>query len=158
MRYVIAASTERIINACRAALSGRPEIECRIGSVREVGTDCDAAVLSFPLAHERYGGSPRLGVAQIIENTRNDGAPKIILATPPAPPRSSTDSVSDSEVEKHVFHILDSCVGEFLNAFPECGEHAKILVHLEAAGLDRRELDAPLKAILKFVSRPNLIG
>ncbi|MGW8728494.1 hypothetical protein ACWGNF_20980 [Streptomyces sp. NPDC055808] len=109
--------------------------------------------MSFPLAHERYDGIPRIGVAQALVNKRGDGAPNIILATPPAPPQTLAASGSDSEIERHVFHVLDSCVAEFLNAFPEREESSKILVHLEAAGIDRRDLTAPLKGISKFLSQ-----
>ncbi|HWO64938.1 MAG TPA: hypothetical protein VNO31_33380, partial [Umezawaea sp.] len=89
MKYVIAASIERIVQACREALAGIPDVEFRVGSVPETGVGCDAAILSFPLAHERYGGSPRMGVAQVLMNTRGDGAPGIILATPPSPVSTS---------------------------------------------------------------------
>lgn len=153
MRYVVAASTVRIVDACREALRGLSGVEFRVGSVPEAGADCDAAILSFPLAHERYGGTPRIGVAQVLVNTRGDGAPSIIMATPPAPPQTLASSDKDSEIERHVFHVLDSCVAEFLNAFPGCDESSKILVHLEAAGIDRRDLTAPLKGILKFLSQ-----
>lgn len=153
MRYVVAASTARIVEACREALHGLSGVEFRVGSVPEAGVDCDAAILSFPLAHERYGGTPRIGVAQALVNTRGDGAPSIIMATPPAPPQTLASSGKDSEIERHVFHVLDSCVAEFLNAFPGREESSKILVHLEAAGIDRRDLAAPLKGILKFLSQ-----
>lgn len=153
MRYVVAASTERIREACREALCGLPGVEFRVGSVPETGADCDVAILSFSLAHERYGGTPQIGVAQALVNTRGDGAPSIIMATPPAPPQTSATSGRDSEIERHVFHVLDSCVAEFLNTFPERGGSSKILVHLEAAGIDRKDIAAPLKGVLKFLSQ-----
>jgi hypothetical protein len=153
MKYVIASSTERILSVFRNALSDRPEVECRVGSVAEAGPDCDAAILSFPLAHERYGGSPQLGVTQILENRRDDGAPRIILATPPLPPRTPDNSGTDSDFEMYVLHVLNSCTAEFLKNFPDCGENSKILIHLEAAGIDRKDLGVPLKATLKFFSQ-----
>jgi hypothetical protein len=151
MRYVVAASTERIVQACREALRGLPGVEFRLGSVPEAGVGCDAAILSFPLAHERYGGTPRVGLAQVLVNTRGDGAPGVILATPPRP--NLADASSDLEVEEHVVYVLGSCVAEFLNSFPECEEVSSILIHLEAAGIDRRDLSAPLKGVYRFLSQ-----
>jgi hypothetical protein len=151
VRYVVAASTERIVDACREALRGLPGVEFRVGSVPEAGADCDAAILSFPLAHERYGGTPRIGIAQVLVNRRDDGAPGAILATPPSPAPTSASTCSDFEVEEHVVHVLDSCLAEFLTSFPGREENSTILIHLEAAGIDRRDLGAPLKGIQRFL-------
>lgn len=154
MRYVVAASTERMVQECREALRGLPGVEFRVGSVPETGVDCDAAILSFPLAHERYGGTPRIGIAQVLVNTRGDGAPGVILATPPGPALLSASTGGDSEVEEHVVHVLSSCTAEYLNSSPgQDGEASVILIHLEAAGIDRPDLTAPLRGIHRFLSQ-----
>lgn len=152
MRYIVAASSERIVEACREVLGELPGVGFRVGSVPEAGADCDAAILSFPLAHERYGGTPQIGVAQVLENTRGDGAPGVILATPPGPALTSENTGSDSEIERHVVHVLSACVAEFLKCFPGCEANSTILIHLEAAGIDRRDLGAPLKGIYRFLA------
>ncbi|WP_155546119.1 hypothetical protein [Amycolatopsis camponoti] len=151
MRYVIAASTARLVEECRKALAGVPDIDFRVGSVSESGADCDAAVLSFPLAHERYGGEPRVGVAQVLVNEREDDAPPIILAAPPRPVVATAAEVSDAEVEEHVVRVLVSTRDVFLRAFPEETD-SRILVHLEAAGIDRRDMKPTLSALRKFLS------
>ncbi|MFJ3788915.1 hypothetical protein [Kitasatospora sp. NPDC090091] len=151
MRYVLAASAERTTDACRRALQGRSGVEFRVGSVPETGSDCDAAIFSFPLAHERYGGIPRPGAAQLLENQRDDGVPGLILATPPAPPRTSAGT--GEEVEEHSFHVLSACATEFLREFPELGDDAMILIHMEAAGIDHRNIDASLRGVLRFLSQ-----
>ncbi|HEX6347016.1 hypothetical protein [Umezawaea sp.] len=153
MEYVVAASLERIVQACREALGDIPDVEFRVGSVPETGAGCDVAILSFPLAHERYGGVPRMGVAQVLVNTRGDGAPGIILATPPTPVPVSATGVGDAEIEEYVIRALDSCLGELENHFPEFEGISKILVHLEAAGLDRKDLGAPLRGVRSFLSK-----
>jgi hypothetical protein len=152
MKYVIAASTERLVKLCREALEGILDVEFRVGSVPEAGADCDAAILSFPLAHERYGGVPRMGVAQVLVNDREDGAPGIILATPPGPAKTSPAGVNASEVEEYVVKVLGSCREAFLSAFP--GEDdSQILIHLEAAGIDRSDMGPILDGLLRFLSR-----
>ena len=153
MRYVIAASTEPMVQACREALRGLPGVEFRLGSVPEAGADCVAAIVSFPLAHERYGGAPRIGVAQVVANTRGDGVPGVILATPPRPAPVSAGISEDFEIEEHVVYVLESCEAAFLGSFPQCDERSSVLIHLEAAGIDRRDLSAPLKGVYRFLSQ-----
>ncbi|MEZ0070651.1 hypothetical protein ABIA32_006704 [Streptacidiphilus sp. MAP12-20] len=114
--------------------------------------------MSFPLAHERYGGIPRPEEAQVLVNTRGDGAPGIILATPPTPAKIPGKSGGDCEVESHVFHVLNASVIEFLNEFPECGEASKILIHLEASAIDRKDLSAALRGVLKLLEQSLPVG
>lgn len=153
VKYVIAASSERIVQACRDSLGGTPTVEFRVGSVPECGADCDAAILNFPLAHERYGGVPQLGMAQVLKNERGDGAPKIILSTPPMSLESQKVIVTDSDIEEQVFQILNSCVDALLKVFPHQDEGVRILLHLEAAGIDRKNLDIPIRAISRLLLR-----
>ncbi len=152
MRYVLAASTERIVETCSEALQDLVNIEFRVGSVPETGKGCDAAILSSPLAHERYGGIPRIGVAQLLVNTRGDGAPGIILATPPIPLQTVGVAAADFEVEEHVVYVLSACLEVFLNRFPERKSESSVLVHLEAAAIDREDLEAPIRGIRKVLS------
>jgi len=156
MRYVVAASTARLVDECREALAGVPDIDFRVGSVSESGADCDAAVLSFPLAHERYGGEPRIGIAQVLVNERHDGAPPIILAAPPLPVAATAAGVSDAEVENHVVSVLVSTRDAFLRTFPDETD-SRILVHLEAAGIDHRDMKPTLGGLQKFLSGHGLL-
>jgi hypothetical protein len=155
MRYVIASGSERSINSCREFLGSRDELEFRLGSVRETGWDCDAAVLMSPLAHERYGGVPQVGVAQVLTNRRADGAPEVILATPPRPMAAASHCPSDSEIERRVFGVLNSCMTAYVNC-PGCSTDSKVLIHLEAAGMDRRNLDPPLRGIADFLAEADI--
>jgi hypothetical protein len=151
MRYVIAASTEWLVRQCREVLEEILDVDFQVGSVAETGADCDAAILSFPLAHERYGGVPRMGVAQVLVNERTDGAPSIILATPPGVAKTSAAGVNASEVQEYVVNVLDSCREAFLTVFP--GEDdSRILIHLEAAGIDRRDMGPTLDGLVRFLS------
>ncbi|MET7282668.1 hypothetical protein ABZS29_30850 [Kribbella sp. NPDC005582] len=153
MRYVIAASTERMVETCRQGLRDLSNVEFRVGSVPETGKDCDAAILSSPLAHERYGGIPRMGVAQVLANTRGDGAPGIILATPLSPVSAVGVTAGRLEVEEHVVYVLSACLEAFLNQYSECNNESSVLIHLEAAAIDQRDLSAPIRGIRRVLSR-----
>ncbi|MDO0933777.1 hypothetical protein QQY66_19570 [Streptomyces sp. DG2A-72] len=150
MKYVLAASSDRLVRECRNILGRVPGIEFRVGSVPGTGWDCDAAVLNSPLAYERYGGSPQIGNVQVLINDRGDGAPGAILATAPISAESTVADPSDEEIEGYVFDTLDSCVLAFVRRFPNRAEEGRILVHLEGAGIDRRNIGVPLKGVLRF--------
>ncbi|MDR7312047.1 hypothetical protein J2S40_003105 [Nocardioides luteus] len=51
--------------------------------MKNTAAGCDAELISFPLAAERYGADPKKHVAQVLSNPRNDGAPAIVVAIPP---------------------------------------------------------------------------
>jgi hypothetical protein len=151
MRYVIAASTERAVAACQASLEAHGELEYRVGSVAQAGWDCDAAIVSFPLAHDRYGGTPEVGRAQILENNRQDGAPRIVLATPPISPSSASPAPTDEQIESHVAYVIGACVAVYAES-RSADPSAKILIHLEAAGIDRKDLKPVAQGIERFLT------
>ncbi|GAB7185171.1 hypothetical protein ATKI12_5002 [Kitasatospora sp. Ki12] len=155
MRFVIAASTERLVDSCRDFLGNRTGLDFRRGSVAETGWDCDAAILSSALGHDRYGGSPQVGVAQVLLNMRADGAPGVILTTPPLPLAAASRHPADPDVERYVLDALDSCLAAYVR---EVGSvrNVKILTHLEAAGFDRQDLTAPLRGIAEFLDQAGL--
>jgi len=142
-----------MVETCRQVLQGLVNVEFRVGSVPETGKDCDAAILGWPLAHERYGGVPRIGVAQILANTRDDGAPGIILATPPGPSPAGGVTVVGLEAEEHMVYVLSACLEAFLNRYPERKNESSVLIHLEAAAIDQRDLSAPIRGIRRVLSR-----
>jgi hypothetical protein len=151
MRYVIAASTERAVASCQALLGDRGEVEYRVGSVAQAGWDCDAAIVSFPLAHDRYGGVPQVGHAQVLENNRDDGAPRIVLATPPISPSSTSSMPTDEQIGSHVAYVIGACVEVYAES-RRPDRTAKILIHLEAAGVDRKDLNPVAQGIGKFLA------
>ncbi|MDI6100712.1 hypothetical protein QLQ12_19055 [Actinoplanes sp. NEAU-A12] len=146
MRYVIAASRQATVDSCRAVLGAREQLEFRLGSVPEAGEDCDAAILNFVLAHERYGGSPIVGLAQALINNRGDGAPRLILATPPMSIKTASDAATDADIESAYLNMLKSCMAVYVDV---CGDppEAKILIHVEGAGIDRPNLNLALRAL-----------
>ena len=150
MRYVIASAVETTLNACRDFVGAGEGLEFRTGSVSRSGWDCQAAVVNFALAHDRYGGMPVIGSAQVLVNGRGDGAPEIILATPPLPLAAASNSPTDADVESRVLGILRSCITAYVDRFGESAE-TKVLIHLEAAGIDRPDLTPTLRAIADFL-------
>jgi hypothetical protein len=151
MEYVIASSSEGVVKVCREMLGFVPGVNFRVGSIPETGFDCDAAILNSPLAHERYGGSPQIGHVQVLSNQRDDGAPETILAAAPISADRAVVEPSEAAIESHVQGVLESCISAFLARFPDRGEGARILVHLEGAGIDRRDIKTPLRGVLRFL-------
>ncbi|WP_250399314.1 hypothetical protein [Streptomyces cellostaticus] len=150
MKFIIATPSGRYADACRSVLGDLPGVEVRMGSGPETGWDCDAAILNSPLAHERYGSSPENGKVQILVNRRDDGVPGIILTVPPTGMDSAVTDPGGAALEEWVLRSMEVCVSEFATAFPELTEKAAILVHLEGAGFDNVEIDAPLRGLRRF--------
>lgn len=150
MRFVVATASDRYADACRSILGNLPEVEVRMGSGPETGWDCDAAILNSPLAHERYGSSPEIGKVQILVNRRDDGVPGIILTVPPTGMDSAATDPGVAALEEWVLRSMELCVSEFAKAFPERTEKAAILVHLEGAGFDNIDIDAPLRGLQRY--------
>lgn len=151
MKYVIASTSKTTVDRCRAALAGIAGVEFRVGSVPDAWHGCDAAVVWWPLAHEQYGGTPEPGVAQVLFNSPGGDAPEVILATPPGPGATSGVGPTDPEIEEYTFSSLGACIQEYLRHFPECREAAAILIHLEASGINRRDMKAPLRGLERFL-------
>lgn len=150
MMYVVATSVQRHLDSCREFLGFRDGLEFRLGSVVKTGFDCDAAILSSALAHDRYGGSPVLGLAQVLVNRRADGAPRLILTTPPMPLAAVSGAPTDVQVETFVVRALKSSIDAYVDA-GNSPLDSKVLVHLEAAGIDRPDLTPTLRAIAELL-------
>lgn len=150
MKYVIASGLARNFETCREFLGHIKGLEIRFGSAPETGWDCDAEIVWFPIAHDRYGGFPKTGVAQVLDNSRFDGAPGIVLATPPLMRGSASNADQDAENERQVLEILRSCVAAFVDEFGRDDE-SKILIHFEGSGIARPNLEPTLKALEKFL-------
>ncbi|MCH5674925.1 hypothetical protein [Streptomyces gilvus] len=148
---MIASTSQATMDQCRERLADTPDVEFRTGSVPETSSNCDAAVMWWPLAHEQHGGTPQPGVAQVLLNTLDPDEPEIILATPPGPGGTTGVGPSDVDIEEYTFHTLDACIREYVQYFPESCEQAVILIHLEAAGLNRRSMAAPLRGLERFL-------
>ncbi|BCJ29822.1 hypothetical protein Asera_39300 [Actinocatenispora sera] len=151
MEYVIASSSESVVQMCREMLGFLAGVSFRMGSIPETGFDCDAAILNSPLGHERYGGTPQIGHVQTLINRRDDGAPAVILAAAPIRADVAAAEPSDAEIESHVQGVIESCISAFRSKFPNRGEEARILLHLEGAGIDRRDIKVPLRGVLRFL-------
>lgn len=150
MRCVIASSSSRNVDECRDFLGIRSGLAFRCGSVSSTGWDCDVAILNWPLAHDRYGGEPEVGKADILNNWRADGAPKVIVATPPVPMKDASKYPTDAKIERYVYRVLDDCMAAYENQYGR-GNDSAFLVHLEAAGIDRVDLAPPLRGIATFL-------
>src|SRR5690606_24556574 len=108
------------------------------GSIAEAGVGCDAAVVHYTVAHDRYGGAPIVGKAQVLQNLRNDGAPPVILATPPLESGAGMGPEPQAEVEKHAMRMLGMALVEWVRSplYPHHSSEAVCLLHIEGAGLD----------------------
>lgn len=153
MRFVIASSSERKLFEVSRLLGGLSYVEFRLGSVAEVAKGCDAEVMHFTLAHNRYGGSPVVGQSQVVRNLRNDGAPPIILTTPPLEVGAGLGSNPELETELHAKRMVEMALAEWVKSseFPKGSSGVVCLIHLEGAGLDFGSTEAICRGIRRAI-------
>ena len=144
MKFVIATSNKRKLEEVSQQLSSRSNLEFRDGSVPDVSHGCDAEVMHFTLAHDRYGGRPVVGQSQVLRNSRNDGAAPIILATPPFEAGAGLGPDKDAETERHTSRMIGMALNAWVQSpeFPEDPSGLVCLIHIEGAGLTFGPLDA----------------
>ncbi|MFI5529785.1 hypothetical protein ACIA8O_14720 [Kitasatospora sp. NPDC051853] len=152
MEYVVAAAGTHTVEVCREALGDRAGLDFRVGSVADTGFDCDAVILSSPLAHERYGGVPIPGSAQLLVNHRGDGAPPVVIATPVVPWEEPARHLAAAEAEVRTHRILAACVDAFTAGRSVNAPGPRILIHLEGAGIDRPELSPTIGGIARLLA------
>ncbi|MFR9728859.1 hypothetical protein ACL03H_06465 [Saccharopolyspora sp. MS10] len=133
MRIVLAAESEGVASELGDLFSEIDGVLVRSGAVGEVAADCDAILMKFYLAHDRYGGSPVVGESQVLTNSRGDGLPGRVVATSPFP--SSDTSTDDSEVERRLRSMFARAFDAVRTA-EGIGEDWRVLVHREGLGLD----------------------
>lgn len=142
MDFVIAIGDARRFQQVRAAIDSKFPLELRFGGLAETATGCDVALVNFPLSCERYGADPARHVAQVLVNDRGDGAPPVIVAVPPREIDAEGNLIAE---EVGYGEWVEWAVRTSLNALvTELGElpQISILIHLEAAALDERPLEA----------------
>ncbi|MFI9384343.1 hypothetical protein [Kutzneria sp. NPDC052558] len=133
--YVPASVTQSTVEEWRRALDDLPCLDFRLGAGSVVPHDCDAQVIKFHLVHDRYGGTPEVGKSQVLTNTRGDGSPALIVATPPF---ASGPEVTDPvELEGRTHFTFSHCLDEIsrLNSIRP-GAIARVLIHIEGLGLE----------------------
>jgi hypothetical protein len=135
VQFVLASAAQSTMEEWRRALGDRPGLEFRVGRGPAVSYDCDAQIVKFTHAHDRYGGTPEIGRAQVLANTRNDGTPAIIVATPPfaaGPEVTDPDELADRQwfTFSQCFQAIDA----WNTANP--GAVTKVLIHIEGLGLE----------------------
>lgn len=132
MRFVVASAAPERVDALRAC-SQAAQFEVRSGSVPETSAGCDVALVSFPLAADRYGALWLNHAAQVLSNDRHDGAPLIIVALPTVPERrSAAEMGEDGWAQWTITGALEALSSTF---GPD--DDLTVLVHLEATALDR---------------------
>lgn len=149
VEIVLGSASGRLVDEC-ARLVGGTGVEVRKGSVIECGWDCDAALVNAPLAHERYGGVPEIGRAQVLLNDTGDGAPGWVITTVPLALREAADVRDDQDRERFVRGVMDSGLRAMFDVMGEKREpRFRVLVHLEAAAFDRLPLARVVSAVLE---------
>ncbi|MCA1224668.1 hypothetical protein [Saccharopolyspora sp. 6M] len=145
MQLVVATEYEEESAELERFLGGRDDIRVRCGTVPDVAVECDFMVVKFYLAHDRYGGYPRPGEAQLLVNTREDGLPKKIVATPPF--FADDNSTNAKDVKRRLREMLGKSFDLVKGANGEISD-ASVLVHREALGLDSFTVGEMAEAIL----------
>ena len=150
MRYVIASATPSTLRVAAEIIESGSRVEYRLGSVPETCHGCDAMVMWWPFAYERYGGVPEAGIARVLLNVRDDG-PELVLATPPGPGLTTGLDPVEADREAYSCAVLVACVEAYRKELPD-QEKSVVLVHLEAAGLDRGDVAAAASGISRFLA------
>jgi hypothetical protein len=137
VRFLIASSRDATIEKWLTGLSGLDNVEFRVGSGGAVGSGCDAAVLPFYLAHDRYGGVPEIGRAQVLRNSLGDGLPGYIVATPPF---QAQERVPDeAELAERVYFTVRESL-DAISRYNSTGGHPpidRVLLNVDGLGFDR---------------------
>ncbi|QUQ71161.1 hypothetical protein JJ691_89440 [Kutzneria sp. CA-103260] len=134
MQYVLASVAPSTVEDWQRALEDLPWLDFRVGAGSAVSHDCDAQIVKFHLAHDRYGGTPEVGRSQVLANTRGDGSPAIIVATPPF--AGGPEITDPGELAERTHFTFASCFNEItrLNT-TNPGAVTRVLIHIEGLGL-----------------------
>ncbi|SEQ82364.1 hypothetical protein SAMN05216188_105231 [Lentzea xinjiangensis] len=153
MHYVIASFSEPTLAAWRESLGDLPGVTFRTGAGSAVSFDCDAQLMNFYLAHDRYGGTPEIGRAQVLVNTRNDSSPRYIVATPPF--AGGGPEVTDpAELEERLHHTFSACFDAISGAVErDPGVIERVLVHVEGMGLEEIGREPSIRALRRALRK-----
>ncbi|OJF11020.1 hypothetical protein EDD30_3240 [Couchioplanes caeruleus] len=92
-----------------------------------------------------------VGRAQVLRNSRGDGAPPIILATPPL--ESGAGLGGSAEAEEHAARMVGMAVDQWVSSEGPFDSSALCLVHIEASGLDFSDLSTIAGGLRKAFER-----
>lgn len=137
MKIIIADTQSAVLDRWRSELAELGGICFRQGYGSETVGDCDAAVMSVAMAHDRYGGMPKIGRSQILVNRSNDGYAPLIVTTPPL--ASSGEQMSDDLLGRRVMQSLSACL-KAIKEFNAKNEHQQIrslFLHIGGLGFDQ---------------------
>lgn len=137
MKYIIASVDASVLAFWRDALAGLDNVEFRLGYGTDTVGDSDAAVVAFQHAHDRYGGVPEIGKAQVLVNRTQDGFPHYILSTPPFP--ATREEVKGNRLREHLYLLFRKIVEAVRSHNAECtkGQINSIFLHVDGAGMAR---------------------
>ncbi len=155
--YVVASFREPVLGRLEELLAGVPGVELQLGDVRSVAQRCDAELMKFYLAHDRYGGTPEIGRAQVLENRRQDGAAPLIVATPPFAP--GPEVTEPAALRARLRTVFLTSLRELNHDERVSGnEEFRVLIHVEGLGLDEFAVDlvaAGLRDALAQIDAPS---
>ncbi|RFU36500.1 hypothetical protein DZF91_37875 [Actinomadura logoneensis] len=89
-------------------------------------------------------------VAGVLLNNREDEPTDVILATPPGPGLTTGLDPAEADSESYTYWVLSECVSAYRQQFPDASEEGWILIHMETSGLDMRDIDAPIRGLVRF--------
>jgi len=153
MHYVIASVSESTLVAWQDSFVDLPDVIFRVGAGSAVSFDCDAQLMNFYLAHDRYGGTPEIGRAQVLVNTRNDSSPRYVVATPPfaGGGREVTDP---AELEERLYYTFSACFDKVSGTNerePDVIE--RVLIHVEGMGLEEIGREPSIRALRRAMQK-----
>ncbi|GGM45020.1 hypothetical protein ACFQBY_01640 [Promicromonospora citrea] len=141
MNFVVAIGAADLFEEVRASVGPEYPYEIRTGGITAVGSGCDAELVNFPLACERYGADRTRHVAQVLSNDRSDGAPELIVVIPPLEVDKRGAPVTQGmDYRQWVAWALGSSLDALAVAIGSLKD-VTVLIHLESAGMDARPLE-----------------
>lgn len=138
MRFVVAVGAKDCFQEVRGAVRPGYPFEVRTGEVKVTGVGCDAELVSFPLACERYGADPVRHVAQVLPNTRSDGAPEIVVAIPPLKADATGRPITHGmDTEAWLTWALTGALEALRESVGDL-EGVSVLLYLDAVGMQHQ--------------------
>ncbi|MFC5286200.1 hypothetical protein ACFPM7_03995 [Actinokineospora guangxiensis] len=143
---MIASGTPSKVAEYERAAAGYADLEVRFGSVPETGADCDAVVITVPIAHDWHGGFPVIGRAQVLLNERNDDSPPFVVTTIPFEIGNFPDVSDWSGEYEYMRSVLEAGMRELVSVLGEAS--LRVLVHSDGAGFSGMSASALVEAVV----------
>lgn len=149
MRMLIAERRRDVLEVWQDVFRGLDAIRVVDCSGRELAASgVDAELLPGWVAHERYGGRPRISESQVLSTRRARAMPPLVVAVAPL----DRDDMGAEEVVAFIFRQAFSCIRKF-NAASQTGRISTLAVDLKLLNRPQGDVRGEAEAVLLEYSR-----